>query len=64
MARALDPPPCLRVPEKEGCTDEAALKSLLLELHKRIQQVLQGFGQDYVKCFDFDSLANRSTHGH
>ena len=37
---------------KRGATDAAALISLLLELHKTNQQVLQGFGVDCVKCFD------------
>ena len=38
--------------KKRGATDAAALISRLLELHKTIQQVPQGFGLDYVKCFD------------
>ena len=37
---------------KRGATDAAAPMSLLLELHKTIQQTLQGFGLHYVKCFD------------
>ena len=38
--------------KKKGATDAAALMSLLLELHKMIQQVLHGFGLDFVNCFD------------
>ena len=32
--------------------DAAALRPLLLELHKTNQQVLHGSGLVYVKCFD------------
>ena len=45
-------PHAYRFRKKRGATDAAALISLLLELHKTIRQVLQGFGMDDVKCFD------------
>ena len=53
MARAVDTPPLFWFQEKKGGHGHRTVDSPHSRTkHKTIRQVVQGFGVDYVKCFD------------